>query len=186
MREQKRWKPQSGRALPCRVTKTSSCAFLVFVTLVWPGLRKRRLRDVYSQQPAGQDPRHPQIGSYISGIIGPGFAFTHGWQVALIYAIFVIVAQAGVDGQILAPRILGKSVGLHPIISVLALLIGTDLFGLLGALFAAPAAGIPQTFVRAFWQIWRERHPDQFPEEEVQKQQPVEVAGHDQPTVSTS
>jgi predicted PurR-regulated permease PerM len=128
----------------------------------------------------------PQIGSYISGAIGVLFALTHGWQVALIYLIFVTVMQAGLDGQVLAPRILGHAVGLHPILSVFALLVGAGLFGLLGALFACPAAAIIQTFVRAFWDTWRERHPDQFPAEEPE-QLPVEVAshGHDQPAVST-
>jgi predicted PurR-regulated permease PerM len=129
----------------------------------------------------------PQIGAYISGAIGIGFALTQGWQVALIYAIFVSIMQAGLDGQILAPRILGHAVGLHPILSVFALLVGTALFGLLGAFFACPAAGILQDFVLAFWHTWRERHPEQFPERE-QEQQPVEVTehgGHDQPSVST-
>ena len=120
----------------------------------------------------------PQIGSYISGAIGVLFALTVGWQVALIYLIFVTVMQAGLDGQILAPRILGHSVGLHPILSVFALLVGTVLFGLLGAFFACPVAGIIQNFVRDYWRTWRERHPDQFPAAEPE-QKPVEVAGHD-------
>jgi predicted PurR-regulated permease PerM len=121
----------------------------------------------------------PQIGPYISGAIGFVFALTNGWQTALIYAIFVIVMQVVLDGQILAPRILGHSVGLHPIVSIFALLVGTALFGLLGAFFACPAAGILQSFGRAFWDTWRERHPDQFPEE-AQEQQVVETKGHDQ------
>jgi predicted PurR-regulated permease PerM len=120
----------------------------------------------------------PQIGSYISGAIGFVFALTVGWQTALIYAIFVIVVQVVLDGQILAPRILGHSVGLNPIVSIFALLVGTKLFGLLGAFFACPAAGILQTFIVAFWGTWRERHPDQFPEE-AQKQQMVEAKGHE-------
>lgn len=128
----------------------------------------------------------PQVGAYISGAIGVLFALTQGWQIALIYLIFVTIMQAGLDGQVLAPRILGHAVGLHPILSVFALLVGASLFGLLGALFACPAAAILQTFVRASWDTWRERHPDQFPAEE-QEQRTVEVAshGHDQPAVST-
>ncbi len=126
----------------------------------------------------------PQIGPYISGAIGFVFALTVGWQTAIIYAIFVIVVQAVLDGQILAPRILGHSVGLNPIVSIFALLVGTKLFGLLGAFFACPAAGILQTFIVAFWGAWHERHPDQFPEE-AQKQQIVEAKGHDQTAVST-
>src|SRR5579883_563802 len=124
----------------------------------------------------------PQIGAYISGAIGIGFALTHGWQVALIYGIFASVMQAGLDGQILAPRILGGAVGLHPIVSVFVLLVGLDLFGLLGALFAAPVAGIIQTFVRAFWATWREQHPDQFPEEHVEKS--AEIADQGQSMAS--
>jgi len=120
----------------------------------------------------------PQIGAYISGAIGIGFALSHGWQTALIYGIFVTIMQAGLDGQILSPRILGHSVGLNPILSIFALLVGTALFGLLGAFFACPAAAILQTFVLAFWKTWRERHPDQFPTDE-QEQQLVEVTGHE-------
>jgi predicted PurR-regulated permease PerM len=128
----------------------------------------------------------PQIGAYISGAIGIAFALTQGWEIALIYAIFVSIMQGGVDGQILAPRIIGHAVGLHPILSICALLIGTALFGLLGAFFACPAAAILQSFVRTFWDTWREQHPDQFPAEEG-TQRPLEVTGHghDQPAVST-
>jgi predicted PurR-regulated permease PerM len=111
----------------------------------------------------------PQIGPYISGAIGILFALTHGWQMALIYTIFVIVMQGGLDGMVLAPRILGNAVGLHPIFSVFALLVGGSLFGLVGALFSAPAAALLQTFVLAFWNTWRERHPEQFPLEEQER-----------------
>lgn len=48
-------------------------------------------------------------------------------------------------------------------------------------------AGIIQTFVRAYWRTWRDRHPDKFPVAEPE-QKPVEVAGldgYDQPAVST-
>lgn len=129
----------------------------------------------------------PQIGAYISGAIGIGFALTQGWQTALIYAIFVTVMQGGLDGQILAPRILGHAVGLHPILSVFALLVGTALFGLLGAFFACPAAAIIQDFVIAFWRTWRDRHPQEFPAE-AQEQKSIETSaygGQDQPAVST-
>ncbi|HEX6555425.1 MAG TPA: AI-2E family transporter [Ktedonobacteraceae bacterium] len=107
----------------------------------------------------------PVIGAYISGTIGILFALSVGWQTALIYGIFVVLMQVVLDGQVLAPRIIGNSVGLHSIISIAALLIGASLFGLFGALFSAPIAGIIQVFVLAFWATWREQHPDQFPEE---------------------
>ncbi len=123
----------------------------------------------------------PQIGAYISGAIGVILALTHGgWQPALIFAIYSSIMQGGLDGQILSPRILGHAVGLHPILSVFALLVGLALFGLLGALFAPPAAGIIQTFVQAGWRTWRSRHPDQFSAEKDQGQATAGLTSHDE------
>lgn len=105
----------------------------------------------------------PQIGAYISGtIIVIVTLATRGWQTALIVLVFVTLAQGILDGQILAPRILGKSVGLHPILSIFALLIGAKLFGLVGALISAPLAGMIQVLVIAYWKTYREQHPEEF------------------------
>ncbi len=108
----------------------------------------------------------PQIGAYISAPIILIIAFlARGWQVGLIAAIFCTIVNAGLEGQILAPRIIGHSVGLHPIISIAALLIATQLFGLIGAFLAAPAMGMIQIVVLVVWHSWKQRHPEQFPEE---------------------
>ena len=42
------------------------------------------------------------------------------------------------EGSIITPRIVGEKVGLHPIVTILALLIGGQLFGILGMLLAVP------------------------------------------------
>ena len=110
----------------------------------------------------------PQIGSYISSAIIIAFAFlTRGWEIGLIVVLFSGLIQGVLEGQILIPRILGGAVGLHPIVSLFALLIGATLFGLPGAIFAAPVAGILQVFCIAAWQTWKQAHPEQFPEETV-------------------
>ncbi|GHO84256.1 AI-2E family transporter [Dictyobacter formicarum] len=107
----------------------------------------------------------PQIGSYISISIAILLTLaTKGWQTSLIVLAFSGIVQGGLDGQVLAPRILGHAVGIHPIISIGALLIGADLFGLMGALFAAPIAGALQIFVLAYWRSWVKQHPEEFPE----------------------
>ncbi|WP_220196203.1 AI-2E family transporter [Ktedonospora formicarum] len=104
----------------------------------------------------------PIIGAYISGTIAILFALTQGWQTALIMGIFVTIVNGVLEGQILAPRILGQSIGLHPIISIAALLIGSQLFGVLGALLAAPIAGLIQRLVQAAWVAWRSNHLEEF------------------------
>ena len=119
----------------------------------------------------------PVVGAYISGAIGILFALTQGWQVALIYAIFVTFMQGVLDGQILAPRILGRSVGIHPIISIFALIAMAQLFGLFGALLAVPLAACVQIYIVAFWKEWKARHPEEFPPEE-KDPTPAKVPGH--------
>jgi hypothetical protein len=45
------------------------------------------------------------------------------------------------------------------------LLAFAELFGLWGALFAAPAAGFAQAIATAFWRQRRANHPEQYPED---------------------
>ena len=108
----------------------------------------------------------PVLGTLISGFICVLLALTKGWLIAvLVLGYFVIVHV--LEGDVIGPRIVGKAVGLHPIISLVALLAGAELFGLWGALFASPIAGLLQALLITIWKQWRERHPEQFPEEEL-------------------
>ncbi|MBC8402532.1 MAG: AI-2E family transporter, partial [Candidatus Marinimicrobia bacterium] len=57
-----------------------------------------------------------------------------------IVLMFIIVQQ--LDNNIITPKLVGESVGLHPLMVMIALLIGGTLLGPLGMLLAVPAAGI--------------------------------------------
>ena len=57
-----------------------------------------------------------------------------------IALMFIIVQQ--IDNNFITPLLVGESVGLHPIMVMIALLIGGTLLGPMGMLFAVPAAGI--------------------------------------------
>jgi predicted PurR-regulated permease PerM len=107
----------------------------------------------------------PVVGGYFIAIICILFALPEGWLVTVAVAIFITVLQGLVIGPILGPRIVGKAVGLHPIVAIFAILVGGELFGLLGALFAVPIAGVIQTIFMALWSSWRELQPEQFPQE---------------------
>jgi predicted PurR-regulated permease PerM len=48
----------------------------------------------------------------------------------------------GVEGSIITPRIVGEKIGLHPIVTILVLLIGGQLFGILGMLLAVPVTAV--------------------------------------------
>jgi hypothetical protein len=49
-----------------------------------------------------------------------------------------------IEGDVVGPRIMGKAVGIHPGVAIVALVAGSELFGIWGALFGAPLAGLLQ------------------------------------------
>lgn len=104
----------------------------------------------------------PLVGVFISGAICVILALTVGWLTAIfVLAYFVLVHF--IEGDFVGPRIMSRAVGLHPAVSILALFAGAELFGIWGALFAAPVAGLVQAVLRALWLEWRASHPEQFP-----------------------
>ncbi len=104
----------------------------------------------------------PFLGVIISGAACVLVALTQGWLTALLVLGWFVVVHV-IEGDVVGPRIVGSAVGLHPAISLVALIAGAELFGLWGALFAAPLAGLLQALIVAFWQDWRAEHPEQFP-----------------------
>jgi predicted PurR-regulated permease PerM len=106
----------------------------------------------------------PFLGVFISGAACVLVALTQGFGVALgVLAFFVLVHV--IEGDVVGPRIIGRVLGLHPVVAILALIVGADLFGFWGALFAAPVAGVVQALLVALWTEWREAHPEEFPDE---------------------
>ena len=109
----------------------------------------------------------PVLGTIFAGTVAVLLALTQGWLMAvLVLAYFVLVHIF--EGYFLAPRLVGKSVGLNGAVALLALTIGGELFGPWGAIFASPVAGLLQAFAAAFWTYYRRTHSDEFPPDEVE------------------
>ena len=105
----------------------------------------------------------PVLGTIVSGAICVLIALTQGWLIALGVLIYFVGVHV-LEGDVVGPRIVGKAVGLHPVISLAALIAGAELFGILGALFASLVAGILQALIVSIWKEWRATHPEQFEE----------------------
>ena len=60
-----------------------------------------------------------------------------------------------VEGGLITPRIVGDKVGLHPVITILALLIGGQLFGIFGMLLAVPVTAVLNVFFRSLLDYYR-------------------------------
>ena len=105
----------------------------------------------------------PVLGTIVSGAICVLIALTQGWLIALGVLVYFVGVHV-LEGDVIGPRIVGKAVGLHPVISLAALIAGAELFGILGALFASLVAGILQALIVSIWKEWRATHPEQFEE----------------------
>jgi predicted PurR-regulated permease PerM len=109
----------------------------------------------------------PVLGSLISGAICTLIALTQGWLIAVGVLIYFVVIHV-LEGDVVGPRVVGKAIGLHPVISIAALIAGSELFGIWGALLASPIAGVLQALVVAVWKNWRATHPEHFTQAEQQ------------------
>lgn len=61
----------------------------------------------------------------------------------------------GIEGGIITPRIVGEKVGLHPIVTILAILIGGQLFGIFGMLLAVPVTAVLKVGICSFIEYYR-------------------------------
>lgn len=87
---------------------------------------------------------------------------TEGWVDALVLGVFFLVYQQ-FENHVLQPLIYGRTVRISPVIVLVAILVGADLAGVLGALSAIPVAGSIQVIVGELLASRRER-PSPGPE----------------------
>ena len=86
----------------------------------------------------------PYVGAIVGGGLALGLALFQFWGewpwLIAVYAIF----QSGqfVEGNILTPKLVGSSVGLHPVWLLFALSVFGSLFGFVGLLVAVPVAAV--------------------------------------------
>ncbi|SFT48052.1 AI-2E family transporter [Sedimentitalea nanhaiensis] len=84
----------------------------------------------------------PYLGAMIGGSLAIGLALFQFWgewtSIGLVALIFVI-GQV-VEGNFLTPKLVGGSIGLHPVWLLLALSVFGALFGFVGMLIAVPVA----------------------------------------------
>jgi sporulation integral membrane protein YtvI len=89
----------------------------------------------------------PYVGTYV-GAIPALIVILLGEDVGrkLILSLILYVVVNVVDGYILAPRIVGKRVGLHPVVTMIGMLVGAKFFGVIGFLAAVPVTATLKIF----------------------------------------
>ena len=81
----------------------------------------------------------PVVGSTLAGVVVALVALTVSLPVSLATIVFFIALRLFED-YLLVPRIIGRTVKVPPMVTVVAVLIGGALLGIVGALLAIPVA----------------------------------------------
>ena len=91
----------------------------------------------------------PYVGAYLSLFIGCVLVVTVSPMKALAFAIIFLVAQQ-VEGNLIYPRVVGKSVGLPAYVTLAAVMLGGALAGIAGMFFIIPVASVIYVLLREF------------------------------------
>lgn len=90
----------------------------------------------------------PLIGAPVAMALAILFALLQGPQVALITAAFTVVGHVGFAYTV-GMRLIGNATRVHPLVAMAALLLGSQVGGVLGALFGIPLAGMLNVYLGA-------------------------------------
>lgn len=88
----------------------------------------------------------PVVGSTIAGLVACAVALTVSIPVAL-YTVVFFLAQRVIEDYLLVPRIIGRVVKVPGVITVVAVILGAAVLGLVGALIAIPVAAAVQLII---------------------------------------
>ncbi len=94
----------------------------------------------------------PIVGPIVAGIVAAAVALTQPFPL-VVWVVVAAVAIQQLENNLLVPRVSGGAVGLHPLAALLAVLVGADVGGIMGAVFAVPLTGFA-------WSVWRARQPE--------------------------
>jgi predicted PurR-regulated permease PerM len=93
----------------------------------------------------------PLVGATIGGVlVGLVTLFSDFPQDTLVWVVFIVLYQQ-FENNVLQPQVYKRTVNLHPLAVIVAILIGSSLLGVLGALVAIPIAAAVQVVLKDIW-----------------------------------
>ncbi len=98
----------------------------------------------------------PYMALAVGLIPALALAWAEHQEIARLLGVVAVFGGAqALEGMVLSPRILGKSVNLHPVWVLLAIIAGGSFFGFVGMLAAVPVAASIQVFAKHWLEVYR-------------------------------
>jgi predicted PurR-regulated permease PerM len=92
----------------------------------------------------------PYAGAIVGGALAVLAALIGNGPVNALFVVIGLTAINQFEGHVISPLVVGESVKLRPLTILLALLVGGELFGVIGVLVAVPVAGILKVLAANF------------------------------------
>jgi len=92
----------------------------------------------------------PLVGATIGGLVAVLAGFLYSVPAGIAVLVFFILYQQ-LENHLLQPLVFARTVKVNPLTVIIAILIGVELAGILGALLAIPVASIIQVIARDVW-----------------------------------
>ena len=97
----------------------------------------------------------PYVGSILAQVPVFIVALIAGGPKLLILAIIVLVIEQPIEGHVIAPKILGDALAIHPVTVIVVLLTGAHIFGVLGVILGVPTYAVLKVLVTRIYTWWR-------------------------------
>lgn len=110
----------------------------------------------------------PVVGPFVGGVLILGVAFVSGYNHLLVVFLFLVLWR-GIQDYVTSPRVLGRSLELHPLAVLFGVLAGGEVAGVLGIFLSIPV----MASVRIFWRAWRHYRSLSLASEELQNPEAV-------------
>jgi predicted PurR-regulated permease PerM len=101
----------------------------------------------------------PFVGPILSGALAVLMALSVSVSLALYTLIAFLVIQQ-FESHVLVPLLMRRTLGLHPVIVIIALLIGAEVGSVLGVLISVPAAAVFEEALDEWSQKKRPKEPE--------------------------
>jgi predicted PurR-regulated permease PerM len=103
----------------------------------------------------------PMVGAPLGSVVATIAGFVHSVPAGITVIVFFVLYQL-LENHLLQPLVYARTVKLNPLAVLVAILVGVELAGILGALLAIPVAGILQVILRDLWDHRRGRPRSEF------------------------
>lgn len=88
----------------------------------------------------------PYVGAVIAFLLSVAMGLLSGEPIRALYAIIIVLILQQVDSILIVPKVVGKSVELHPAFVIISLAVFGGLFGIFGMIVAVPCGALIKTF----------------------------------------